>query len=59
MFLPNIVIRLCMMIHFCRYSLLAFIRVETLKGHFIDCFKSNGKQMIKTLKKVEYFRFKN
>ena len=45
--------------HFCPFSLPAFIRVETLKGYFIDYFKINAKQMILTLKKGEYFRFKN
>ena len=36
---------------FC-YCLQAFSRPEILKSHVNDCFKINGKQMIKIPKKV-------
>ena len=44
--------------HFSRYFLQDFGIVEILKGHVNDCFKINGKQMIKMLEKGEYVRFK-
>ena len=37
--------------HFCRYWLQAFSTEEMLKIHIKDCFKINGKQRIKMLKK--------
>ena len=45
--------------HFYRYCLHAFIAEEILKHHIKDCFKINGKQMIKMPKKGEYVKFKN
>ena len=45
--------------YFCRYCLHAFITEEILKRHIKDCFKINGKQMIKIPKKGEYVKFKN
>ena len=45
--------------HFCRYSLQAFSTEKILICRVKDCFKINGKQMIKRPKKVEYIRFKN
>ena len=44
--------------HFCRYCLHAFITEEILKRYSKDCFKINGKQMIKMPKKGEYVKFK-
>ena len=44
--------------HFSRYFLQDFRIVKILKGHVNDCFKINGKQMIKMLEKGEYVRFK-
>ena len=38
--------------HFCRCCLQAFKTAEKLKCHIKDCFKINGKQTIKMLKKV-------
>ena len=38
--------------HFCCYCLQAFKTAEKLKCHVKDCFKINGKQTIKMLKKV-------
>ena len=32
---------------FCRYCLQAYSMAEILKRHINDCFKINGKQMIK------------
>ena len=37
---------------FCHYCVQAFITAEILKNHARDCFKINGKQMIKMPKKV-------
>ena len=45
--------------YFCRYCLHAFITEEILKKHIKNCFKINGKQMIKMPKKGEYVKFKN
>ena len=45
--------------HFCRYFLQDFSKAEILKSHVNDCFKINGKQMIKMPKIGEYVRFKN
>ena len=45
--------------HFCRYCLQAFSTAEILKSNYSNCFKINGKQLIKMLKKDEYVRFKN
>ena len=45
--------------HFCRYCLHAFITGEILKRHIKDCFKINGKQMIKMPKKGTCVKFKN
>ena len=45
--------------YFCRYDLQAFSTEEILKCHIKDCFKINGKQMIKMSKKGEYIKFKN
>ena len=45
--------------HFCRYCLQAFSTEKILKSHIKDCFKINGKQTIKMLKKGEYVKFKN
>ena len=45
--------------HFCRYSLQAFRTEKILKRRVKDCFKINGKQMIKRPKNVEHIRFKN
>ena len=45
--------------NFCRYSLQAFSTEKILICRVKDCFKINGKQMIKRPKKVEYIRFKN
>ena len=44
--------------HFC-YCLQAFSTEEILKSYVKDCFKINGQQMIKMLKKGEYVPFKN
>ena len=43
---------------FCLYCLHAFITEEILKHHIKDCFKINGKQTIKMLKKGEYGKFR-
>ena len=45
--------------HFCHYCLHAFITEEILNLHIKDCFKTNGKQMIKMPKKFEYVKLKN
>ena len=45
--------------HFCRYWLQAFSTEEMLKIHIKDCFKINGKQRIKMLKKGKQVKFKN
>ena len=45
--------------NFCRYSLQAFRTEKILKRRVKDCFKINGKQMIKRPKNVEHIRFKN
>ena len=45
--------------HFCRYSLHAFVTEEILKVPIKDCFKINGKQIIKMPKKGECIKFKN
>ena len=37
--------------HFCWYCLHVFITEEILKRHIKNCFKINGKQMIKMPKK--------
>ena len=55
MFLLKILIHLCMIdhtlhcgkTHFCCYHLQAFTDEEIIKCHVKDCFKINGKQMIK------------
>ena len=39
--------------HFCHYRLQAFNTKEILKRHIKDCFKVNGKQMIKMPQKGE------
>ena len=49
MFLSNILIHLCMILHrgrkyFCFYCLEAFSAKQILKRHIKDCFKINGKQ---------------
>ena len=44
--------------HFCCYCLQAFSTEKMLKCHVKDCFKINGKQMIKMTKNNEYARFK-
>ena len=44
---------------FCHYCLQAFWTAEKLKCHLKDYFKSNGKQIIKMLKKGKYAKFKN
>ena len=44
---------------FYRYCLQAFSTEEILKRHIRDCFKINGKQMMKMPKKGEYVKFKN
>ena len=38
--------------YFCRYCVQAFITAGMLKNHARDCFKINGKQIIKMPKKV-------
>ena len=65
MFLSKILILLCIMIFsiiekkdFCWYCLQAFSTKGILKQHIKDCFKINGKQIIKMPKKGEYFKFK-
>ena len=45
--------------HFCRYCQHAFSAAEILKNLFNNCFKVNGKQIIKMPKKGEYIRFKS
>ena len=45
--------------HLIRYCSQAFSTAKILKSHFNDCFKINGKQMIKMAKKGEYVTFKN
>ena len=47
----------CVRKHFVCYSLQALRTEEMLKRHVKDCFKVNGKQMIKMPKKGEYGRF--
>lgn len=42
--------------HFCCYCLQAFSTTEILKCHMNDCFKINGKHMIKMPKKDKYKR---
>ena len=44
---------------FLLYCLQAFSTTETSKSHVNDCFKINGKQMIKMPGKGEYVKFKN
>ena len=65
MFLSKILILLCIMIFsiiekkdFCWYCLQAFSTKGILKQHIKDCFKINGKQIIKMPKKGEYCKFK-
>ena len=48
----------CLRKHFCRYSLKGFSRKEILKYHFKDCFKINGEQSIRCLKKVNMLNSK-
>ena len=45
--------------HFWRYCLQAFSTAEILKSRVNDCFKINGKQMIKLPKIGEYIRFEH
>ena len=45
--------------HVCPYCLQAFSTEEILKRHFKDCFKINGKQIIKMPKKGKQVKFKN
>ena len=45
--------------HFCHYCLHAFVTEEMLKRHIKNCFKINGKQIIKMSKKDEYVKFKS
>ena len=42
----------CGRTHFCCYHLQAFTNEEIIKCHVKDCFKINGKQMIKMQKTV-------
>ena len=49
----------CVRKHFCSYSLQASSTAEILKNHVNDCFKINGKQVIKMPKNNEYIRFEN
>ena len=44
--------------YFCCYCLQAFSTEKILQCHVKDCFKINGKQMIKMPKNGEYARFK-
>ena len=44
--------------HFCRYFLHTFITEEILKCHIKDYFEINGKQTIKTPKKVNMLNSK-
>ena len=44
---------------FFHYCLQVFGTLEILKSHVNDCFKINGKQMIKVPKNGEYVRFKS
>ena len=44
--------------HFCCYSLQSFTTAKILEKHN-DCFKKNGKQIIKMAKKGENVKFKN
>ena len=41
--------------HFCHFFLQAFSTAEALKIYVNDCFKNNGKQMIKMPKKINMF----
>ena len=43
---------LCGSKHFCRYCLQAFSTEKNLKCYVKDCFKINGKQMIKMPKGI-------
>ena len=45
--------------YFCRYCLRAFRIAEKFKCPIKGCFKINGKQTIKMLKKSEYIKFNN
>ena len=41
--------------HFCRYCLQAFSTEKMLKCQVKDCFKINGKQMLRFLEKLNMF----
>ena len=45
--------------HFSCYCLQAFSTEEIFKHHIKDCFKINGKQSVKMLKKGVYAKFTN
>ena len=45
--------------HFYRCCSQASRTAKKLKCHIKDCFKINGKQIIKLPKKIEYIKFKN
>ena len=45
--------------HFCCYCLLAFSTEKILTCHVKDCFKINGKKILKKSKKDGYSRFKD
>ena len=44
--------------HFCCYCLQVFRTADILKNHVTDCFKINGRQIIKMPKNFGYVRFK-
>ena len=43
--------------NFCFYCWQAFRTAEKLKSNIKDCFKTNGKQTLKKLRKGEYIKF--
>ena len=45
--------------YFFRYCVQELTTEEILKSHINDCFKKNGKQIIKMPKESEYVKFKN
>ena len=44
--------------HFCHYCVQAFSTAKKIKSHVNDCFKINGKNWLRCLKKVKMLRLK-
>ena len=45
--------------HFCRFCLQSFNTAQILERRIDDCFKINGKKMVKMAKNWETVKFKN